>query len=160
MKYINLALFFSFLAVPAFAIETCFSPIENCAEKVETLVKNAKETVDMAAFDLNLPLLVESLGEAKSRTKVRVLVDARQAKGKYSGVKKLRDLGIEVRIGHQKGLMHDKFIIVDGKTLETGSFNYTRHAANANRENMIILTDEAVLKRYSEEFEHIWRTAK
>jgi phosphatidylserine/phosphatidylglycerophosphate/cardiolipin synthase-like enzyme len=33
-------------------------------------------------------------------------------------------------------IMHNKFIIIDSKTIETGSFNYSAAATNKNSENV------------------------
>jgi phosphatidylserine/phosphatidylglycerophosphate/cardiolipin synthase-like enzyme len=34
--------------------------------------------------------------------------------------------------------MHDKFIVVDGETVEEGSFNDTAAAENKNAENVLV----------------------
>ena len=38
----------------------------------------------------------------------------------------MRDAGIPIRINSYYAIMHDKYMVIDGKTVETGSFNYTR----------------------------------
>jgi phosphatidylserine/phosphatidylglycerophosphate/cardiolipin synthase-like enzyme len=35
--------------------------------------------------------------------------------------------GVPVRVDYRYAIMHDKFIIVDGAILETGSFNFTKN---------------------------------
>ncbi|MGZ3699798.1 MAG: phospholipase D-like domain-containing protein, partial [Bdellovibrionota bacterium] len=87
---------------------------------------------------------------------VRIVVDRRQAKGSHSGVKTLLQGGIELKYGHQRGIMHNKFVIVDGRALETGSFNHTHHAATANNENQIYLFKSAIVSRYRKRFEKLW----
>jgi phosphatidylserine/phosphatidylglycerophosphate/cardiolipin synthase-like enzyme len=37
--------------------------------------------------------------------------------------------------------MHDKFIVIDGETVELGSFNYTAAAEKRNAENVLVLHD-------------------
>jgi phosphatidylserine/phosphatidylglycerophosphate/cardiolipin synthase-like enzyme len=68
--------------------------------------------------------------------------------------------GVRVRFGRQRGVMHHKFTLVDGKRLETGSFNYTNHAYRANRENQIYLDDPTVVGAYVNEFERSWNAGK
>ena len=46
----------------------------------------------------------------------------------------LANAGIPVRTVSQFKIMHDKVIITDGRNVETGSFNYSRSAANSNSE--------------------------
>jgi len=52
--------------------------------------------------------------------------------------------------------MHDKFIEIDGQTVETGSFNYTSAAGARNAENVIVLHDPAVAQRYGREWDQLW----
>lgn len=56
----------------------------------------------------------------------------------------------------RKLLMHNKFCLFDGKTLITGSYNWTYSAEMHNAEN-IIATDEAnVCIAFREQFELLW----
>lgn len=52
--------------------------------------------------------------------------------------------------------MHHKFAIVDGRTLITGSLNWTTQAIQNNRENVLVLEDAEYVKPFLEEFERIW----
>jgi phosphatidylserine/phosphatidylglycerophosphate/cardiolipin synthase-like enzyme len=52
--------------------------------------------------------------------------------------------------------MHDKFIVVDGETVEEGSFNYTAAAESKNAENVLVLHDEAVRANYGKESDRVW----
>nr|XP_005504614.2 mitochondrial cardiolipin hydrolase [Columba livia] len=53
----------------------------------------------------------------------------------------LRHAGIQVRHDQEGGYMHHKFAIVDGRTLITGSLNWTTQAIQNNRENVLVLED-------------------
>lgn len=52
--------------------------------------------------------------------------------------------------------MHHKFAIVDGRTLITGSLNWTTQAIQNNRENVLVLEDAEYVKPFLEEFERVW----
>ncbi len=52
--------------------------------------------------------------------------------------------------------MHDKFIGVDGATVEEGSFNYTAAAENRNAENVLVLRDPAIAAKYVMEWQRLW----
>jgi phosphatidylserine/phosphatidylglycerophosphate/cardiolipin synthase-like enzyme len=52
--------------------------------------------------------------------------------------------------------MHDKFIVVFGETVETGSFNYTAAAESKNAENVIVLHDAVGAQQYGQEWERLW----
>jgi phosphatidylserine/phosphatidylglycerophosphate/cardiolipin synthase-like enzyme len=56
--------------------------------------------------------------------------------------------------------MHCKFIVVDGVTLETSSFNFTASADNKNAENVLVIHDGTVAYRFGREWERMWRSRK
>lgn len=136
--------------------EACFAPDEPCDIKLVKFVRSAKKSIDVAIFDLNLDQLVHELLLQSRRIPVRFVVDVRQAKASHSLVPMLIRSGARVRIGRQRGIMHNKFLIVDEKRLETGSFNYTNGAAFKNSENQLYLATPAVVSRYRSRFEKLW----
>lgn len=141
--------------------EVCFSPDERCDLKLIRFAETAKKSIDIAAFDINLDQLVHSLLVLSKRgVRVRVLVDNRQARGRYSLSGTLKKGGLQVRRGYQRGLMHHKFMIVDGIRLETGSFNYTNHASRANQENQVYLDDPSIVARFVARFQKSWSDSR
>jgi len=56
--------------------------------------------------------------------------------------------------------MHNKFAIIDGKELITGSFNWTQTAQERNEENMLIIHDQDTIDQYSQRFEYLWNTSR
>jgi len=53
--------------------------------------------------------------------------------------------------------MHNKFMIIDGKILQTGSFNSSQAAEDSNAENVLIISDNiAVIKRYTKKWLELW----
>jgi phosphatidylserine/phosphatidylglycerophosphate/cardiolipin synthase-like enzyme len=142
-------------------LEICFSPDEPCEAKLVKFVDSAQTSIDIAIFDINLGGLVNHIIAKAKTVPVRMLVDRRQAKtDPHSAVAILLRAGIPLRFGTQRGIMHNKFVIVDGRTdhamMETGSFNQTHGAAYSNNENQIYLASPKVLDRYKKRFEKIW----
>ena len=52
--------------------------------------------------------------------------------------------------------MHNKFVVVDGETLETGSFNFSKAAESDNAENVLVMHDAALAARYGQEWDRLW----
>jgi len=53
--------------------------------------------------------------------------------------------------------MHDKYLIIDGKTVETGSFNYTASAERRNAENVVVIRNNKKLAgQYIENWRQLW----
>lgn len=137
-------------------LETCFSPDEPCSDKLVKFINSAEKTLDIAIYSINLENVVDALIKKAEKTKVRIVCDKVQAHGAKSKVKHLVEAGVNIRYGKQKGIMHDKFVIVDGRMIETGSFNYTNHASVANQENQVYLAEKSVVRRFIDRFELIW----
>ncbi len=65
--------------------------------------------------------------------------------------------GVAARMDGRYAIMHDKFIIVDDRTLETGSFNFTRAAEFENAENVIVVRDSpATVNGYLSQWNRLW----
>jgi phosphatidylserine/phosphatidylglycerophosphate/cardiolipin synthase-like enzyme len=161
VRFIFVLASFLLIATPVFADTTtvCFSPDGHCDKTLVSFIKSASSSLDIAIYSLTLPSIVDAIVAAqKNGIKVRVLVDYSQNQGQSSLVSMLEDAGIPVRYGSQKGIMHNKFTIVDNSKLETGSFNYSRNAATENAENQIYLTTPNVVNAYVCEFNKIWAT--
>ena len=48
-------------------------------------------------------------------------------------------------------------MIIDGKILQTGSFNSSQAAEDSNAENVLIISDNiAVIKRYTKKWLELW----
>jgi phosphatidylserine/phosphatidylglycerophosphate/cardiolipin synthase-like enzyme len=139
--------------------ETCFSPEEPCAVKLRKFIASARQSVDMAIYDINEESIVHELLTQSKKIQVRIVVDRKQAKGNHSSVPLLVKAGAQVRFGKQRGIMHNKFTIVDGKMVQLGSFNYTHHASKANNENQIYLANPKIVERFQKRFEKLWAKA-
>lgn len=139
--------------------ETCFSPDEPCALKLKAFIESATSSLDIAIYDINEDQIVHAILVQSKKIPVRVIVDKRQSKGRHSSVSLLRKAGVQVRFGYQRGIMHNKFTLIDGSRIEIGSFNYTNHASTANQENQVYLATPAIVERYKARFEKMWATA-
>ena len=72
-----------------------------------------------------------------------------------SDVIRLRDLGIDVRLGDTAFHMHHKFALFDGARLASGSFNWTRGASTGSEENLVV-TDVRLVRSFGAQFERLW----
>lgn len=56
--------------------------------------------------------------------------------------------------------MHHKYVVIDDKLVATGSFNWTQAAVLKNNENLLLIRDEGLAKKYSDNFEELWEKFK
>ena len=115
----------------------------DCAGAVIGLFNQAKKTAHIAIYSLTEPEIVNAMIAANKRgVKVAVLADATESKNANQAamIKALTQAGIDVRLAvRQTALMHNKIGIFDGKTICTGSFNWTTNAEKHNDENLLVV---------------------
>ena len=158
-KTLTESLFAAAQVSPPLDQEVCFSPQGACDAKLVRFIQSAKKSIDVAIYDLNLEVVKHELLEQSKRIPVRVIVDRRQAHEEHSSVPSLIQLKANIRYGRQRGIFHNKFMIVDGVMIETGSFNYTHNAASNNNENQVYLASAVIVEQYRKHFEELWKRA-
>jgi phosphatidylserine/phosphatidylglycerophosphate/cardiolipin synthase-like enzyme len=146
-------------------MEVKFARNESVAEVIIRFVRGASRSIDAAMYRVNNPRLVELLDEARARgLRVRLLVDA----NKYQVSPDSQELLASARIPFQRAYgrrgpgtkMHHKFVILDGRTVLTGSYNWTWESESENYESFLVLEAEQLVAAYMREFEFLWnRTA-
>lgn len=52
--------------------------------------------------------------------------------------------------------MHNKYMIVDSAFILTGSFNWTYQAGKSNQENVVIVDNDFLVKKYDNNFGQLW----
>lgn len=60
-------------------------------------------------------------------------------------------------VENTSGLMHHKFIVIDGEITVTGSYNWTVSADDDNFENIVIIFCREIAIAYTQEFERLWK---
>ena len=145
--------------LPAFY---AFSPSDGIREVLLSELSQARSTVDVMAFSFTGAELAAKLRELAGRgVRVRCLFDYGQSKNKASRDEYLRKIGAKVYYSpNRRGKMHHKVFIIDGKTVITGSYNFSKNAESANDENILLLRSEAAAKLYTEEMNRCIRGIK
>ena len=97
-------------------IDVYFSPNGGAGQAIVREIKGAKSSLDIAAYTYTHTEIAKATMEAHKRgVKVRVVRDKLQANGKYTSATFLHNAGIPVRIDSKAGLMHNKYLVIDGK---------------------------------------------
>jgi phosphatidylserine/phosphatidylglycerophosphate/cardiolipin synthase-like enzyme len=115
-------------------------------------IDSARKTIRVQMYSLTLQEIVNALIRAKRRgVDVRLIADLgqfHQDRNDSFRVASLASAGIPVLFDTTPGLMHDKIMVIDGETVLTGSFNYTRGAEHWNAENLLVVHDNALAAEY------------
>lgn len=88
--------------------------------------------------------------------KVRIVTDDDCSMQKGSDIAEFHKAGIPVRMDNSPACMHHKFCVLDSICVINGSFNWTRQAHVLNKENVVIISDNTLVKSFEKEFEKIW----
>ena len=136
-----------------------FSP-GNAEAVVVSAIGSAKKELRVAAYSFTSKPIAKALVDAKKRgVNVEVVLDKSQEGERYTASTFLVNEGVPVRINRKYAIMHNKFMVIDGDTVETGSFNYTSAAASKNAENVLVIRDSTLATTYSKEWLRLWNEA-
>lgn len=142
-------------------VEVYFAPEDDVAGRLVTLIADAEESVDFLAFSFTDDDIAAALIAAAVRgVAVRGVFDRGQVASNTGGeYTNLLAAGINVRLDGERDNLHSKLFIVDGRIVVTGSYNFSRNAAERNDENMLFIWDAALAAQYEDEFETVWALA-
>ncbi len=148
-------------AVFAKEIEVYFNdPYKNSKDRtIQNMIlddlKGAKKTIDLATYNYTDTKTAQALIDAVHRgVKVRLVVDEDNYNKKV--VDDLRDGGVKVISAQSNGLMHAKYIIIDGKVVISGSANMTLSSFSSDNNFMVRLESEEAAKVFTDEFEEMY----
>jgi mitochondrial cardiolipin hydrolase len=143
-------------ARPAVA-EAYFSPGDECPRAIGRLLASSKKTADICVFTITDDRLSDAILDAHRRgVAIRIIADDAKAEDQGSDIERFERSGIPTRVDRSPFHMHHKFAILDGATLLTGSYNWTRGAARDNEENLIVTTEPRLLAPFNGTFERLW----
>lgn len=148
----------SILPVPAPSrLEILDSPGERVWRRIVGLASESRATLDVCVFTVTHDPITRALIDAHRRgVRVRVSSDDEKSLEPGSDVRMLADAGIEVRVDTELAHMHHKFAIFDGRVVLTGSYNWTRAAAESNQDNVLVTDDARAVEGYAAIFERVW----
>ncbi|WP_411349940.1 phospholipase D-like domain-containing protein [Paenibacillus sp. WLX2291] len=118
-------------------------------------IKGATTSIDLAMYNLSRGKIIDALEEAKQRG-VDVRIISEQTKVTTADLQPLLDAGIPIKTNTFDGKMHEKLMLIDGKTALTGSFNYTKASSEQNDEMIINIHDPSLVGKWVTIFDQMW----
>ena len=146
-------------AAEAITAEAAFGA--DCEKLLLKEIRKAKKQVQVAIFSFTRQSIRNALVDAAKRdVKVHVKYDAESAE--WAGMSRLigylKKRGVEctaiklAKVGKTSPKMHHKFVVIDGKCVLTGSFNFSYTASTKSYENLVLISDASIAKRFIAEF--------
>lgn len=121
-----------------------FSPEGTARELVLDTINSAQNSIRMMAYSFTDPDVMKALINANKRgVDIRIVIDenGNTSSASREAIKTMRLMKIPLRMDNDFTIQHDKVIIVDEITVQTGSYNYSRAAAKKNSENVVVLSN-------------------
>jgi phosphatidylserine/phosphatidylglycerophosphate/cardiolipin synthase-like enzyme len=138
-------------------IDSYFCPEDECADKLISQIDSSKNSIYIAIYSFTHDGISDALVRAHKRgVEIKVVFDYDQSKNDYSDDEKLVSEGILVKRRDGSGYMHNKFAVIDGNIVATGSFNYSENANTKNDENLLIIFSAELAKAFLAEFNELW----
>jgi len=134
-------------------IQVCFSPpLPQGCDPTQTVIQainSAQHQILVQAFSFTSAPIAKAIVDARKRgVDVRIILDKSNAKRGYSAATFLEHADVRVLIDAQHAIAHNKVMIIDGRTVITGSFNFTRAAEQYNAENLVLVHNPAIAEQY------------
>jgi len=117
-------------------------------------LKAARQSIHVMAYSFTSAPIAKALVDAKKRgLQVEVILDPSNQSKQYSAADFLAHEGIPTVIDNKHAIAHNKVMIVDGETVLTGSFNFTKAAEEKNAENLLVLRDRDLAAKYEKNYQ-------
>jgi len=132
-------------------------------DRLTEFINAAKTSVDVAAYQLDLPNVTQALLDARKRgATVRVVsdIDILNDPKENPAFKQLQGAGIPVVAGNSNAIMHDKFVVVDKAKVWTGSWNFTENDTYRYNNNAIEILSAELARNYTVTFEKMFSDKK
>ncbi len=141
------------------SIQVAFSPNNGVTNMVVNAIDSAKKSILVEAYSFTSKDIANSLLAAKNRgVAVNIILDKSQVSQQYSSSRFFANQGFMVKIDNKHAIFHNKVMIIDDKTVITGSFNFTKAAEAKNAENLLILNNNPELaKLYTQDWLSHWQ---
>ena len=118
-------------------------------------IQGAQRTIDVAMYNFSLRSAADGLvAAAKRGVTVRVVLDSDALDSAV--VPRLRSAGIELIGDGRESLMHNKFLVIDGQDVWTGSLNLTDSGLNQDNNNLLRIRSAELAAIYTAEFDEMF----
>ena len=124
-----------------------FSPEGGCTDAIVREIESANRAVELQGYSFtSRPIGSALVAAGKRGVRVTLVLDAAQTSEHRAEASYVARAGIPVYLDARHAIAHNKIVLIDDRTIITGSFNFTRAAEQENAENIVILHDFARLQ--------------
>jgi phosphatidylserine/phosphatidylglycerophosphate/cardiolipin synthase-like enzyme len=138
-------------------VQHCFSPEGNCAKVLASWFDRANVSIHALIYSFTLNNVRDALIRAKDRgVDVKLVMEKENVNASGSEYQSLKSAGIDIRFDNYASLLHDKFAVIDGHIIITGSMNWTVAATVSNFENIVVIDSAQWAEAFEQQFQHVY----
>lgn len=142
-------------------VKILFGSEDNVANALAEEIGKADKSIQFMAFSFTHDGMGKAMMDRANRgVRVRGIFEVRGSQTQYSELPRFFCEGVPVRQDGNPNTFHHKVIVLDGKTVLTGSFNFSNNADRSNDENVVIIENPKIASLYLQEFERRWQEGK
>lgn len=130
-------------------------------DRFVTLLNAAQTRIDVAIYEFDVPAAAAALVAARQRgVQVRMVTDTDSVTSTDADMSaayaRLKAAHIPIVEDQRSAIMHDKFAVVDGRWVWSGSWNFTLGDAYRLNNNGILIDSPELAANYAHEFEQMF----
>jgi len=142
-------------------VEVYFSPEDGVAKHVLQRLNAAKRSIYFMTFSYTEDRISDAMiARVKAGLQVRGVFEMQNAGGSGADFNRLKQGGVDVLLDGNCYILHHKVIVIDERTVITGSYNFTSSAEKDNDENLVIVDDPNLARAYLQEFDRVYAQAQ
>ena len=143
-------------------VEVYFSPDDGVANHILESLRDAEESIYFMAFSFTTDEFGEIIrAKAENGLTVAGVMEEEQVKSNIgTEYDFFKQAGLDVFVDGNEGQMHHKTMIVDGKIVITGSYNFSLSAETRNDENLVVFHNEQIADFFLGEFQRVYQQAQ
>ncbi len=138
-----------------------FAPEDGVAKHVLQRLEAATRSITFMTFSCTADDISEAIiAKIKAGLAVRGVFESQNAGGSGADFKRLKQGGVDVLEDGNCYILHHKAIVIDERTVITGSYNFTSSAERDSDESLMIVDAPNLARSYLDEFQRVYAQAQ
>jgi len=132
-----------------------FSPNGRCMEAILKMISSAQSEILIQALSFSSPAMTDALLQAHGRgVNVALILDKSERMEGLTPAAILSNAGIPVYLDGKHAIANNRVILIDRRTVITGSFNFNKASEEMNAENLLMLDSKELSMPYRDNWLH------
>lgn len=148
-------------------VDVLFSPDDLVVDRLSMLLGEAQQSIYFLAYSFGSNDLGNIIREkAAQGVVVGGVLESDQVSSEQANpnqaeeLKLFRQAGLDIRLDGNAEIMNHKIMIIDGRIVVMGSYDFTNRAETENDENVLIIYNEKIAQKFMEEFQRVQSRAQ